>query len=245
MELSLNEAILRLFMALALGTVVGLERELSHQTAGLRTHILVCLGATVYTIVSISDLFHGMSPISGSEMAPHAQDPSRIAAQIVSGIGFIGGGAVLRHGTSIRGLTTAASLWMMASIGMLVGIGYYYLSTVATFFAFLVLFTIGSLERNLFNKHQKNFSKMRIHVTTKAQKSEAVFQWLENRFNQDIIEHKTAREGEDGEHQLVSLHCIVNINGLRADVNKLSRQLNELPGVVSSSCKVFQEEVAT
>lgn len=245
MELSLNEAILRLFMALALGTVVGLERELSHQTAGLRTHILVCLGATVYTIVSISDLFHGMTAQNGVNPNSIIQDPSRIAAQIVSGIGFIGGGAVLRHGTSIRGLTTAASLWMMASIGMLVGIGHYYLSTVATFFAFLVLFTIGSLERNLFNKHQKNFSKMRIQVTSNVQKSDQVFQWLENRFNQDIIEHKSTKEGEEGDHQLVSLSCVVNINGLRADVNKLSRQLNELPGVVSSSCKVFQEESAT
>src|SRR5262245_37891410 len=138
MEISLSESILRLLLAFLLGSVVGMEREYTQQSAGLRTHILVCMGATIFTIVSASAVTADTLHTGGA--IRYVGDPTRIAAQIVSGIGFIGGGAVLRHGASIRGLTTAASLWMMASIGMLIGIGYYQLSIVSTLFSFLVLF---------------------------------------------------------------------------------------------------------
>src|SRR5690349_2341633 len=102
-----------LLLAVLLGGAIGLERELRGQAAGLRTHVLVCVGATLITLTSVeigmdkSGTFHG--------------DPARLAAQIVSGIGFLGAGAILREGLSIRGLTTSASIWTTAGIGIAIG----------------------------------------------------------------------------------------------------------------------------
>ena len=109
----------RLALAAALGAVVGFERELREREAGLRTHLLVSLGSALFTIVSA----YG---VDGLQLRPRpglGYDPTRIAAQIVTGIGFLGAGAILRQGTLVRGLTTAASLWVVAAIGMAAGPG--------------------------------------------------------------------------------------------------------------------------
>ena len=107
------DIIMRLAVALFLGAVVGIERERHHRGAGLKTHALVSVGAAVFTVVSIHG-FAGMGRIN---------DPSRVAAQIVSGIGFLGAGTIMKQGPNIRGLTTAASLWVVAGIGTAVGAG--------------------------------------------------------------------------------------------------------------------------
>ncbi len=241
MELSLSEAILRLFLALLLGSVVGLEREVSQQSAGLRTHILVCLGATAFTIVSISDMSQGLSQLDPALGVDYriVRDPARIAAQVVTGIGFIGGGAVLRHGASIRGLTTAASLWMMASIGMLTGIGQYYLAIVATLFSFLVLFTIGTLEHFVFQKHMKKYSRMRLNVSIKESKLPEIQAWVERHLGKEVMEMKTSHHDET---DTISLSYVLDVRGLQVDVNDLSQQLNGLKGVLSSSLKIYHEE---
>lgn len=134
MEASLIMAF-KLILAGVLGGIVGYEREVHEHPAGLRTHILVCMGSTLITLVSISFT------------QPHS-DPSRIAAQIVSGIGFLGAGTILRQGSIVRGLTTAASLWAVAGIGMAVGIGgmYYGVAIVATCIIFITLSTMRVLE---------------------------------------------------------------------------------------------------
>lgn len=241
MELTLNEQVLRLFLALLLGSVVGMEREYTQQSAGLRTHILVCLGATAFTIVSISDMTAGLAI---KDMDPNlsyrmVRDPARIAAQIVAGIGFIGGGAVLRHGASIRGLTTAASLWMMASIGMLIGVGSYQLAIVATVFSFLVLFIIGGLERSMFKKHLKKFTQLKVQVTAKDTALPSIEQWLEKSFPRKTVEVKTQRNEEAS---TATMSYTVDLRGIQADVNQLSRKLNAMDGVLSASLKVFHEE---
>lgn len=118
--IGLDSDIGRMFVAVLLGTVVGLEREISEKPAGLKTNVLICLGSTVFTLYSLKFAGAGM-------------DPSRIAAQIVSGIGFLGAGAIMREGEQVTGLTTAATIWMVAAVGMGVGMGYYTLSAVATF----------------------------------------------------------------------------------------------------------------
>lgn len=240
MELDLQEAILRLFLAFLLGSVVGIEREYTLQPAGLRTHILVCLGATVFTIVSISDMTQGMAITTDPGVTYRiVRDPGRIAAQIVAGIGFIGGGAVLRHGANIRGLTTAASLWMMASIGMLIGSGFYQLSIVATFFAFIVLFLVGTLERSMFKKYLKKFTLLRIQVTARETALSEIEHWLEKAFPKKTLEVKTQRNEE---HQTATMTYVVDLRGLHADVNVLSRKLNALDGVTSATVKVYAEE---
>jgi putative Mg2+ transporter-C (MgtC) family protein len=120
------QLILRLLVAATLGAVVGYERERNAAPAGIRTHGMVCLGAALFTVVSL----HGFEGRG---------EPNRIAAMIVSGIGFIGAGAILRSGTSVRGLTTAATLWVTAAIGMAVGVGMMVISLATTAIIFVFL----------------------------------------------------------------------------------------------------------
>jgi putative Mg2+ transporter-C (MgtC) family protein len=119
--LSLGELLLRLGLTLLLCGLIGLERESRDQVAGLRTHILVGLGAALFTVVSA----YGFEEFLRGGDAPPRYDPTRIAAQIVSGIGFLGAGAIIRQGFNVRGVTTAAALWIVAAIGMAAGAGYY------------------------------------------------------------------------------------------------------------------------
>src|SRR5262249_29680147 len=119
--LSWWEDLARLGLAAALGGAIGFERELRDREAGFRTHMVVCLGAALFTIVSAS----GFTDFLDSGDPRVSFDPSRIAAQIVTGIGFLGAGAIIRQGVSVRGLTTAATLWVAAAIGLAVGVGFY------------------------------------------------------------------------------------------------------------------------
>jgi putative Mg2+ transporter-C (MgtC) family protein len=122
----------RLLLAAVLGGAIGAERELNDQAAGLRTHMLLTIGACLFTLVSAYGF--GAGP----------RDPSRLAAQIVTGIGFLGGGAIVRHGLTVKGLTTAASIWATASVGVAVGAGRYLLGVGG---ALLVSVTLLGLRR--------------------------------------------------------------------------------------------------
>jgi putative Mg2+ transporter-C (MgtC) family protein len=136
------DVLLRLVAAALLGAALGLEREIHGHQAGMQTHMLVSLGSALFTVLSI----YGFSQIPGTA----ASDPSRISAQVVTGIGFLGAGAIIKYGTSIRGLTTAASLWVVASIGLAAGAGAYFLAVAGTLIALLALWPtnviIGKLE---------------------------------------------------------------------------------------------------
>ena len=138
-ELSTAEALLRLLIAAGLGGAIGLERELRDHEAGFRTHLIVSLGACVFTLVSA----YAWTDWTFSTASGVVFDPTRIAAQIVTGIGFLGAGAIIVRGISVRGLTTAATLWVVAAIGMAAGTGYY---TVAVGAAALVLVSLGPLK---------------------------------------------------------------------------------------------------
>lgn len=137
-DITLGEIAIRLVVAAALSGLIGLEREWRERAAGLRTHMLVGVGSALFTLVSA----YGFNDflVGGSNVV--RADPSRIAAQIVTGIGFLGAGAILRQGLTIRGLTTAAGLWVVAAIGMAVGAGYYGGALIGTG---VVLFGLGPL----------------------------------------------------------------------------------------------------
>lgn len=140
------EIVVRLVLAILFGGLIGLERESVNKSAGFRTHILVCVGSTLIMLVSLDvfSQFQGKANI----------DPGRIAAQVVSGIGFLGAGTIMREGISVRGLTTAATLWAVAAIGLAVGIGYYFGAVISTGLVFLTLVYLGKVERNVSGRDQ-------------------------------------------------------------------------------------------
>jgi putative Mg2+ transporter-C (MgtC) family protein len=129
----------RLCLAFAAGGIIGMERSSRRQVAGLRTHILISLGACCLMLLSI-----WLPQQIGSG------DPGRIAAQVVSGIGFLGAGAIIRLGNTIRGLTTAASLWLTAAIGLSIGAGMFIVAITAEVLAIITLMLLNRLERKLF-----------------------------------------------------------------------------------------------
>jgi putative Mg2+ transporter-C (MgtC) family protein len=140
-SLSWQEALLRLALAAALGAAVGLERELREREAGLRTHLLVSLGSALFTIASA----YGFRDFLVEGGALVRTDPTRIAAQIVTGIGFLGAGAIIRQGLSVRGLTTAATLWVVAAIGLTTGAGYYSAAVITTALVLISLWPLRIL----------------------------------------------------------------------------------------------------
>jgi putative Mg2+ transporter-C (MgtC) family protein len=127
----------KVLMIAILAGIIGLDREMRHKPAGMKTHILVGLGSTIFTIMSIwfYQEFQGKAQV----------DPSRIAAQIVTGIGFLGAGTIIQFGGSVIGLTTAASLWSVAGIGLAVGAGNYYLAVISTVIIIIVFMVMNKL----------------------------------------------------------------------------------------------------
>ncbi|HST06148.1 MAG TPA: MgtC/SapB family protein [Chloroflexia bacterium] len=128
--------IARVFVAFVLGGLVGFERERVQRPAGLRTHMLVAAGSACFTVASIYG-FQGLGANS---------DPARLAAQIITGIGFLGAGAIFRTGDTVKGITTASSIWITAAIGILVGVGMIYLAVFTTIMTWIVLFVIKTVE---------------------------------------------------------------------------------------------------
>jgi putative Mg2+ transporter-C (MgtC) family protein len=132
----------RLLLSFILGGLIGLEREWHRQAAGLRTHIVISLGATMLTLLSIY--------IPQTYTNFQGGDPGRIAAQVIASIGFLGGGAIFRFGANVRGLTTAAAIWVVAGIGMLIGAGMYAAALIGTGLVLFALFVLVPFEKRVF-----------------------------------------------------------------------------------------------
>ena len=155
MMISWEIILLRLGLAALLGAIIGLERERKHWAAGLRTHMMVCLGSSLIFIVSSYGFFDVISNPSIT------LDPSRIAAQVVSGIGFLGAGTIifLRSGL-IRGLTTASGLWTVAAIGLAVGAGLYFAAIATTLIAIVILFMLQPIEKKFSQLFMQKYIKI-------------------------------------------------------------------------------------
>ncbi len=138
---TLFEVTKRLLLAFILGGIIGMERERKKRTAGLRTHVLVCSGSALIMLVSLYmyELYKGKVPL----------DPARIAAGVVTGIGFLGAGAIIRNPENVRGLTTAASIWISSAIGLAVGCGFYEAAFVGSLVSFLVLTSLKVIEKKI------------------------------------------------------------------------------------------------
>ena len=212
------ELALRLVGAAVLGGAVGLERETRDQPAGFRTHILVALGSCLFTLISA----HGFGAVLADD--PQARfDPTRIAAQIVTGIGFLGAGAILRSGMSVRGLTTAASLWVVAAIGLAVGAGAYVLAAAATVVTLLALLALRPLRSRLVRGRRQEREEFILEAGPDLELELLV---ARVKGAVDRIEH--IRVEEEGESQHVALILRLPAGRRPEDVLEV---LTNLPGV--------------
>lgn len=190
------EAFCRIAWAALLGGIIGLERQITQKSAGLRTHMLVAMGAAVFMIISLHPLLPLESVYGGEDTRGDVfqQDPARIAAQIVTGIGFIGGGAVLRSGNSIRGVTTAASLWLMGGVGMLAGNGEFLLSLCIALLGLLILRGIGTLEQRFNLKSSASGMVQELVVVIPELNHKEFQEWFETAFSDFILEKSASWE---------------------------------------------------
>lgn len=147
---------LRLLLAFLIGGIIGYEREKNNHPAGFRTHILVSIGSTLIMLISI----YGFTDYIEYENVRF--DPSRVAAQVVAGIGFLGAGTILRHGFTVTGLTTAASLWVVAAIGLAIGSGFYFGAVISALFVIISLAVLAKLDPYITKKRQ--LIDLRVHV---------------------------------------------------------------------------------
>jgi putative Mg2+ transporter-C (MgtC) family protein len=152
------EITIRLFLATLLGGLVGIEREQNNHPAGFRTHILVCVGSTLIMLISM----YGFEDFIQANKEHVISDPARLAAQVVSGIGFLGAGTILVHGGTVRGLTTAASLWVVAGIGLALGAGFYFGATLATVLVLLSLIVLNRIEEMFIRKGQLHLVQIKV-----------------------------------------------------------------------------------
>ena len=208
--ISVSEIIIRLSLASFFGALIGLERERKHWAAGLRTHMLVCVGSCLMMIVSA----FGFSDIIGTPDI--TLDPSRIAAQVVTGIGFIGAGAILfSNNKTIRGLTTSAGIWTVAGIGLATGGGMYLAAAVATAIAIIILWGLQPLEKMYFEKFKQkslritashDFGNTEFLTTLLRENGIALISLNFTRTNEDLIFQIQLEHAENG-----TIESVINI----------------------------------
>ncbi len=232
------EFIIRLFMAVAMGFLLGLERELTNKYAGLRTHILVCLGACIFTLLSI----YGFPTFAQGDNiivdnATGIRDTSRVAAQIVTGIGFIGAGTVLRNGPMVFGLTTAATLWIAASIGMACGAGMFGIAVIATVLSVAVLTLIRIFERQFLPSSGKQIRRFKIVIYCDNDDVKKIYDFLTSKVD-TMLDFSTKKLIENNEKSKIS--SIFNLNNKKA-VKDLYNKLNNLAKLDSITLQEINE----
>jgi putative Mg2+ transporter-C (MgtC) family protein len=158
--LNWDESLLRLSLAAVLGGMIGIERELREREAGLRTHLLVALGSALFTIVGA----YGFHAFLDSGQSVVRADPTRIAAQIVTGIGFLGAGAIIRQGLSVRGLTTAATLWVVAAVGLAAGAGYYSAAVITTAVVLVALWPLRVMAYRILRRYRADDGRLVVEL---------------------------------------------------------------------------------
>lgn len=213
--------LLRLVVACVLGGIIGFEREHSNRPAGFRTHILVCVGSALVMVTSeyIFNKYSGQVNV----------DPARLGSQVISGIGFLGAGTIIRDGFNIRGLTTAASIWAVSAIGIAVGIGFYEGAISATIIIFLTLIFLKSMEESIAkrNRHKTVY----IQADNIPGRLAAITTLLDKYFI--VIRKIEFMNNEEADKLIIKL--LVRIPG-RFDRNIIT-DLNEIDGIQ----KVYEE----
>lgn len=215
--------LIRILAAVLFGFGLGLERELTNKHAGLRTHILVCMGSCVFTVLSVS-------AFPAAVIGSHG-DPARIAAQVLTGIGFIGGGTVLRHGSSVYGLTTAATLWVAAAIGMACGAGSMGIALLATLLSVGVLVFVRIFETNVLTTSTKNIKRLKISIACANQNADEIHNFIVSNFD---YMHEITRKQDEDENGLVQIFAITDVAG-KKPIQSLYKKFQGLTGLDSIS----------
>lgn len=229
---------IRIIAALLLGFAIGLEREMTNKYAGLRTNILVCLGACIFTIISI----YGFPTFADGDnvivsQATGVRDTARIAAQVVTGIGFIGGGTVLRHGATVFGLTTAATLWIAASIGMACGAGMYLVAILGTILSIITLVSVRVFEKNVLISSTKNTKRLKVNISCVSDKSDDIYNYLVEQYSHlREISKKLNKQNEN----LTKINVILDVTG-RKPIQTMYKNFQNIEGLESISIQEFNE----
>lgn len=223
---------LRILIAVIFGFCIGLERELTNKYAGLRTHILVCLGACVFTLISIYG-FPTFAPGDNVliDQATGIRDTSRVAAQIVTGIGFIGAGTVLRNGPIVLGLTTAATLWIAASIGMACGAGMFEIAFAGTLLSILTLVSIRVFERKVLPNSTKRTKRVKFVIVCQNQFAKKIHEYIIEKY-QDISE--LSKKQLKADENSTKITCVMDIIS-RKPIKDLYKSFQTLDGIDSIS----------
>lgn len=224
-EITWETALARFLISFFLGALIGFERETHNQPAGLRTHILISIGSTMVMLISI------FIPQTFTEF--QNGDPGRIASQVVSGIGFLGAGAILKFGANVKGLTTAASIWAMAAVGLAVGAGMYTVSLIGVAVVLFALTAMNLFEKWIFKERtlrkvelivKKNFSGIQVF--------REVFKMQDVRINSTGFD-RNINESTD---KITFLVAVTR----NLDVQQLSDELEKQPGFVSVTVEIIQ-----
>jgi putative Mg2+ transporter-C (MgtC) family protein len=218
-DLDLWEGVVRLFAAAALAGLIGLERESAEQEAGLRTHILVSVGACLFMIVGI----YAWHPFHFSQQIGAVVDPSRVASYVVAGVGFLGGGAIIRQGFNVRGLTTAASIWVVAAIGVAVGAGMYAFAVATTGVVILSLWPLKELA-NQFGLRGGATRQLMIALEAGGDVAPVLAALRSHE-----LQVNSLRIDDEGERRQVE----VVVAGRRRDATEIAQELADLEHVVS------------
>ena len=205
------EFIGRLILAAIVGGVIGYERQAHNKSAGLRTHILVSVGSCLIMILSIQ-IYAAVQGLTNA-------DPARLAAQVVSGIGFLGAGSIIKEGPTVNGLTTAASLWVVSGVGLAVGGGYYVVAIATTVLSFLTLTLLGRIEKKYY--HAGNFEVVVIAKNTPAQLGKIISYLVGN----GIVIKNLKVEEYDSVQSIKFLLCMSEV---KLDIIKSIEQLPEV-----------------
>jgi putative Mg2+ transporter-C (MgtC) family protein len=206
-------ATVRLLLACLLGGIIGFERETANRPAGFRTYILVCVGAALVMVTSewMFSIYHGLT----------TADPARLGAQIISGIGFLGAGTIMRDGMNVRGLTTAASLWAVSCVGIAAGIGFYEGAIISTILIYIVLVILKKME-----KYVKKETYNTLYIEINNQQISSINQVLE--LHQAKIKNIEIITNEEDQYMIIKI--VFKIHDSKSKLNIIS-DLYQLDGI--------------
>ncbi len=214
------DAVFKIFLSIIFGGIIGFERQHTHRPAGLRTHILVSIGSTL--IMMTSDyIFHNYQGLTNF-------DPTRLGAQVISGIGFLGAGTIIREGFSVKGLTTAASLWAVSCVGLAIGSNYYIGATVATIAIYVVL---NTLKRYVIKKHppQNIFIELENLSVRASEIPEIISRYGANLLSLEVVYNENTvhtKENSTVIKAIIAPQNDKNLNIILASIKSLSEVIN-------------------